>query len=988
MRVEWLSRISASAVAVLFGSAAWTIMAFGQEGDELEEIVVTGSYLYTGVDSPSPVSVIDGEDIRLEAPQDLMQYFVTSVPQNYSGDTGQQTGTNGQPRVRGGGRSAQINLRGIGDENTLTVINGRRSINSVIDGQGWPSPDLNAMVPRIAIGRTEILLDGGSALFGSDPVAGVVNFITRDDFRGFDFSFDTRINEAVTDANNYTFGAIWGTGNETTNGVFSIEFTETDRIGIGDIEFADDPNPDVTPETGTGLSTIQGGAFDYVPAMGMGLSWVDPDCGNPELGPPLEAKYPAAISDFTREVSSTTDATVCAQPSGYTPGNVIQHDKKLLTLYASAEHNFSEELRAGVELNYGRERIAETDLWGDNIARTWAVPPGRLGTEFAIPTHNPGYMRAQSIVPTFGTLRGMGVPTYMEAETLPYGQEFDAFTRSDHLRAVFSLDGQLTGTWEWSFDVQTAYFQAYQGVRDMLVANLPLALNGYGGSDCGVDDPFNTDVMPGTGFCHYYNPFMSAGLPNAEALGLANDRELVEWLSPNRLDVFQNTFTSADFLVTGEVGELAGGPIGLAAGVATRRESMERDSDVLANQGQLASVGTFNDWSGKQSVNSVFAEAALPVTDSVNVQLAVRNEEYHNGLSQTTPKVAVNWTATDDLTVRASYGTSFRGPSIVHASASQIIQGMGMGNAVVGGMSYGAMGGISFIYEIAADPDVKPQTADNLSIGFDYDVTDNHSVGATWVAFDFQDRIVTPTAPTVMSGTACLNTDANGIPIVRGGLITYVPIDEGGCAVARDPAAPLNIENVARIVGNVDNLGYLDAEFLDVRASLNFDTAWGALRFGPQASFTLKYEFPNALGGAGVEVLCPEFVCDAIGRNINATVGMGGGFNGVTSMPHWQGNFPVFLTIRGDHTLRLNANYRDGLNAQYEDLSEENRSVFVHEEGQWVVSANYIHRFRNGASLNFAVQNLFATEPPDTQGARFFRRLREYGIQYRQSFDP
>ena len=988
MRVDRLTRITAGALAVLLGSATWSVPATAQQGEELEEIVVTGSYLYTGVDSPSPVSVIDGEDIRLEAPQDLMQYFVTSVPQNYSGDTGAQTGGNGQPRVRGGGRSAQINLRGIGDENTLTVVNGRRSINSVIDGQGWPSPDLNAMVPRIAIGRTEILLDGGSALFGSDPVAGVVNFITRDEFRGFDFSFDTRINEAVTDANNYTFGAIWGAGNENTSGVLAIEFTETDRIGIGDIEFADDPDPDVTPETGTGLTTIQGGAFDYVPAMGMGLSWVDPDCGNRELGTPLQANYPAAITDFTREVASTTEATVCAQPSGYNPGNVIQHDKKLLTLYASAEHNFSDELRAGVELNYGRERIAETDLWGDNIARTWAVPPGRLGTQFAIPIHNPGYMRAKSLVPAFGSSMGMGVPVYMEAETLPYGQEFDAFTRSDHLRAVFSIDGQLAGNWEWNFDVQTAYFQAYQGVRDMLVANLPLALNGYGGSDCGVADPFNTDVTPGTGFCHYYNPFMSAGLPNAETLGLANDREMVEWLSPNRLDVFQNTFTSADFLVTGEVGELAGGPIGLAAGVATRRESMERDSDVLANQGQLASVGTFNDWSGKQSVNAVFAEAALPLSDSVNVQLAVRNEEYQNGLSQTTPKIALNWTATDDLTMRASYGTSFRGPSIVHASASQVIQGMGMGNAVVGGMSYGAMGGISFIYEIAANPDVKPQTADNLSVGFDYDVTDNHSVGATWVTFDFQDRIVTPTAPTVMSGTACLNTNANGVPIVAGGLITYVPISEGGCAIARDPTAPLTIANVARIVGNVDNLGYLEAEFLDIRASLNFDTAWGALRFSPQASFTLNYEFPNALGGAGVEVLCEDFICDAIGRNINATVGMGGGFNGVTSMPHWQGNFPLFLTIRGDHTLRLNANYRDGLNAQYEDLSEEAKSVFIHEEGQWVVSANYIHRFRNGASLNFAVQNLFATEPPDTQGARFFRRLREYGIQYRQSFDP
>ena len=117
-------------------SAGIAISASAQEADSLEEIVVTGSYLYTGVDSPSPVSVVEGEDIMLEAPQDLMQYFFTNVPQNFSGDTGAQTGGQGQPRIRGGGRSAQINLRGIGDENTLTVLNGRRTINAVIDGQG------------------------------------------------------------------------------------------------------------------------------------------------------------------------------------------------------------------------------------------------------------------------------------------------------------------------------------------------------------------------------------------------------------------------------------------------------------------------------------------------------------------------------------------------------------------------------------------------------------------------------------------------------------------------------------------------------------------------------------------------------------------------------------------------------------------------------------------------------------------------------------
>ena len=104
-------------------------------------------------------------------------------------------------------------------------------------------------------------------------------------------------------------------------------------------------------------------------------------------------------------------------------------------------------------------------------------------------------------------------------------------------------------------------------------------------------------------------------------------------------------------------------------------------------------------------------------------------------------------------------------------------------------------------------------------------------------------------------------------------------------------------------------------------------------------------------------------------------------------MPHWQGSLPLLINFRNDHTVRINANYRDSLNAQYEDLNEAQQSVFFHEGGQLIINANYIYRFNNGGSVNLFVQNLFATEPPDSQGARFFRRLREYGIQYRQSFE-
>ncbi|MFP6828250.1 MAG: TonB-dependent receptor, partial [Gammaproteobacteria bacterium] len=759
-------------------------LAQDQGTQTLEEVVVTGSYLYTGIDSPSPVSVIGGEDIMLEAPSDLMQFFFSNVPQNYSGDTGSQTGANGQPRLRAGGRSANLNLRGIGDENTLTVLNGRRVISSVIDGQGWPSPDINSMVPRIAIARAEILLDGGSALFGSDPVAGVVNFITRNDFRGFDFSLDTKINEVVPDRKNYTLGAIWGGGDDQTSGILALEFSQFDRITVYDIANEGNTDPDVTPETGTDLFSLTGTNFD---AAGR-RTWVDPDCGNPAIGPPLLAGYPSYNDgDFDRE-TTIEEAEECSWPSGYNPGSAMQHDLTQINLFGSATHRFSDRLTASIEVNYGRTRINEHDLQGDSLARNWALPPALLGSDYAIPSTHPGLIRAQTLNPQFGTFSmGMGFSgdIYQENETLPYGTgvitpPMSSFTRYDLFRTAVSLDGAITDNWEWHLDVQAAYNQMDNALRDVLLQNYPLAINGWGGPDCSASDISALDnPTPGQGNCMYYNPFMSNAVPVSQG-GIPTDRALLEWLVPNRVDTLQNEFVSADFLITGEFGELPGGPIGLAAGIAYRKETMERDSDSMANLALLATVGTFNDWGGSLTVDSMFGELALPVTDSVNVQLAVRNESYREGFSQTTPKIAINWVATEDLTLRASWGTSFRGPSIVHSQASQIIQGMGMRFVNVGGSMYGMGGGLSFLYEIAANPDVQPQTADSLSIGFDWDFADNHNFGASWTAYDFQDRIVTPTAPTVMMGEGCLAMD-NGIPIIHQGDITYIPLDEGGC---------------------------------------------------------------------------------------------------------------------------------------------------------------------------------------------------------------
>lgn len=609
--------------------------------------------------------MLGGEDIRAAAPADLLTFFFDNVPQNFSGDIGAQTGTQGQPRVRGGGRNATLNLRGIGNENTLSVLNGRRTIAYPgVDGQGWPTVSVNSIVPRIAISRVETLLDGGSAIFGSDPVAGVVNFITNNQFRGFDVTYDKRINEEVSDAANDVLGVMWGGGNDRTNIVIAGEFTKTDRIFADQIEGDNDPNPDVTPETGTGLDDYVG--LSYV-AAAMG-NWVDPDCGNPAFGTPLRAGYPSyfdADEDLRVVDAANPTATECARPQGFNPSQSIQQNLEQNVLFVSVEHQFSDTLSGSLEFNYAQQRYDEVESFGDGAGAAWVTTPIRLGGNYALPANHPGLLRAQMLDPGFGAMAMGGI--FQEGETVPYLSELDSFTDTDMNRIALALDGELSDNWQWHLDVTNANYDVDLALRDIVTDRYPLAINGFGGPNCGVSDIANPGgAIAGAGDCSFYNPFMSSALP-ASAGGIPNEPALIDWLIPNRVDRFRGKFYSADFIVTGEIGELAGGPIGLAVGAAFRHDELGRDAAPLANiDGALAAVGFYADWAGEQDVNSIFFELALPLTENINVQVAARNEDYGDNISETTPKIAFNWTPTNDLTLRASYGTSFRGPSIVH----------------------------------------------------------------------------------------------------------------------------------------------------------------------------------------------------------------------------------------------------------------------------------------------------------------------------------
>lgn len=983
-----------STILVALATALVTPVLAQDQGAELEEIVVTGSYLYTGVDSPSPVSVFSGEDMVRFAPPDMATFFFDNVPQNYSDDSIDQTDARGMARSRAN-RNASINLRGLGDENSLTVINGRRTIGfPVPDGTGWNRVDINSLVPKIAVQRVELLLDGGSAIFGSDPVAGVANFVTRNDFRGFDFTLDTRTLQEATDAKNYTASMLFGAGDDDTSVVMAVEFHQEDLVRRNQVDASFLANPDITPETGSGLEEQEG--FVYVNgAMGMaGSSWVDPLCGDPQfgLGP---VSFTPAFEDANEEFRPTTidQAEFCGRPLGYDSGfDLLQNNVQQLIAFVRAEHSFSDALRVNAEVNYARQRFDDLDIWGDGgTGAVWSPNrPQNLGIDYALPATHPGVLYNQTLDPNFG-LNSMGVPQpiYALDESLPYGTTMDAFARNDVLRAAFGLEGDFSANWTWLVDTTVAYSEVYNGIRDPILANYPSAVAGLGGPKC--DPAVGT---PGEGSCFYYNPFLNNQLPNAAALGLANDPELLDWLIPNRVDHFLGEFFSVDARVTGTFGELPGGPIGLAVGVGYREDSVTRDADSSVNGGLTATTGIVNDFSGKQSIDSVYFELALPIHEDVNIQVAGRQEEYDIGFSEFSPKIAALWTPTDRLTVRGSWGTSFKGPSISQTAAATQFQGGHPNSLVVDGVRYGAMGMTSVAFETRPNVNLLPQTSDNTSLGFDFVVTDNIDVGASLVAIDFEDRIVAPTANVVSLNLTCIE-NVGGIPVVFDGAGNPLPLgtggnqlkwispENGGCMVPADPSQPLFANNHGLVVSQPGNLGSLEAEFLDLRGSVRWDASFGALAFTPNITIVTKYEFPLDPGVASRPGMCPNDICSTVGRDFAR-----GFSNGINQMPRWQGNFPVTLTT-GEHYFRFQPSYRDALNEAIEDLDPGAISTnrWVRQSGQWVVDVQWSWQFTDETNVGVTVRNLFATEPPlQLAGQQFNRRLREFSLQFRHSF--
>lgn len=785
------------------------------EVDAKNVIVVTGSYIRgTPEDAAVPVDVYTSADLAQNGVSSPLE-FIKDLPEVGSvlGDSNQFS-TAAQANQGFG----SINLRNLGPTRTLVLFNGRRTLTAP-GAVGGGFGDTNS-IPLFALDRVEILKDGAAATYGSDAIAGVANFVTKTGFEGVELQGDYDFIKGSD--NNYTASILVGQNFGDLNIMAGFGWQHRSELASTERTYGFQPYA-VNPAAWSALATP--GSF-FAPGF-------TNDVGCAELGGTVDG-----ICRFS-----------------FIPFDNLIEDEDRYQGYVQADIDLTDTFRFHGEFTY-----SQTDL--DSIGTSPGYPPlqgpggARLGGGFTVSPDNPG-------TAIFAQQAGIAAPTAPVGIFLwrPFGHlgnptdpgrgsgrqtaNNKAFRLSGTVEKDFSdtLRGQLSMTW--------ANYERRRSSPGVVGSRLQDALNGLGGAGC---DP--ATGTPGAGGCQWFNPFVNAG-PGHPSLGLTNpfyvpgnenSVDLVKFLQvQNGVEETEDTFV-VDLIFTGELGiDLGGGNVGWAVGGQYRKLDflsrplrVESNLDInpcviLGDQscigGALDGAGSFIFLGGSrperlaQDVKAVFAEVAVPLSDTLEITAAARFEDYGGSIGSTfNPKGAVRWEPTDWLVLRGSVGTTFRGPLAAQVS----------NNAVTSLAAINAANGNFKAVDIAGNPaDLGPEKAFSYNLGAVVDFS-GFTFSVDYWSFDFKDEITTTDGQAIASSVVPV---AGGPADCSNPFAPLITFDGGACV-----QGTTNGTNISRILTQWVNGPKTKTSGLDFAASYTTDIGPGVYSIGVNASHILKYD--------------------------------------------------------------------------------------------------------------------------------------------------
>ncbi len=851
-------------------------LAYAQESDDaaIEEIVVTGSFIKRQTaDSPSPLSVVSRADI-----EDIGATTISDIVNTLTFNSGSANFTNAFNGGDSSTGSTNVNLRNLGLGSTLVLVNGRRYVAANNDTVGNAFVNTSLIAPTIALERVEIVKDGSSALYGSEAVAGVVNFITRDSFEGFELDFNYGSDFETGEADDRTIGAIWGVQNEQGGFTASLEYLDRDALTINDR--LDDFG-------GTGISSFGNpGSFAFTNSLAFGGSFSDPDCGTPVSSINLGA------------APGTGPGSLCLYDFG--PFfNLVGQEKRTLG-HVSSHYNISDttEFYADVGFAFTEFERGNSLFPNLNINAVGLQNPG-LQNAIANGSVDPANITGPDDAAVFFRGRILGGSPDTAFEDRPIDTRTK--TSRDQFRVVSGIRGELPFINDsWTFDVTGTRSESFIQSRntDSLSAPVASALQGFGGLQCDPGSATETagSGNAGIGNCFFFNPFASSlinpdGSPQTDP-ALQNSAALIDSLvgeARSTTDVTQSVF---DVVATGDIFDLAAGPVGLAVGFQWRRDEVNFDADNDSNEGNFAFLSIINDFSGAETVAAGFFELAIPLHETLDLQIAGRYEEFRS-LNEDSfdPKASLLWRALPDLTFRGSIGTSFRAPSLLQRFGTQT-QLLNTADPFSGAT-------LAFRPQISqGNPNLQPEDSTAWNIGFSYAPTEGAlaglSVDVDYYNYEYDD-LITVTSPQEVITADALSRCPQGINIPGSAtfnaaipLCGVIPDANGVPQIVNDPAGGGGLPdilirddfgNFLSVQPPFDNAQGLDTSGIDLAIGYGFDVNnIGTFKASLAGSWTAEYDVTLA---DGTEI-------DGVGsRNFANSVGR--------PLPEFQANFSLGL---------------------------------------------------------------------------------------------
>ena len=861
------------------------------------EVVVTGSHVIrNGNASPTPLTVANAEQLKLVSPLSLSN-GLAMLPSMTNAGPGRGAFFSGQIT---GQQGNLLNLRNLGLTRTLVLIDGRRAPPTSFTGL----VDVD-VIPEMLVSRVETVTGGASAAYGSDAVAGVVNYILDTRFVGIKleasagmsnqagFKFDQRLNlpiqQACCDGKSYRIGGAWGHAffdgrlhlEAAAEYVQNEHVLQAARPNINNAWWLYVPS---NPTTGAGSSPAGTAANPYTLAQNVvqanrSISPKFTGCStaNPASLPSFSlGACPAGIGNmlvtqggqivpWDNGLSANTPAFQIGGSGWGSPDSAdLIPGFEQTHVFGGADFDITPNLNAWAQVIYSKN-ITQYDVSGSSIAHP-------------IYSGNPYLPASIQTLMTNNNITSVQIQQYLPQSYPLYGRE----TTND-FNVMAGLKGDIA--WGWKFDLSYAYGSAH----DFNVQKHPNQPRIYAALDA------VTDPSSGQPVCRV--TLTNPGLyPGCQPLNLftfyAASPAALQYILP--LDWYRSSFTTNDFTINfnGELFHTWAGPILAGFGFEYRTRSLVMSSNgdpniapqITGIRGIASSVKTWTflnqaPINGSDNVKEGYIELSIPLARdmmfarSLDINGAVRLTDYSISGRATSYKVGGVWEPMEGLRFRGTVSSDIRAPYLnelfglsVGKSAIQLdphCQCSGQYDIITGG-----------------NPNLEPEKAQTYTGGviFQPPQIHNFSIAVDWYSIDVKGAISVPNNNTAAVLQACVNENGVG-PDCK--FITY-PLGYANTTAANFPT---------QVFSNQQNLSSIATSGIDIEAAYRFDlhdvmeSLSGNISIRALANYVASFKIQST-------ATAPVF--DVSGTTDD--VGAGANFGPV---PHWKGLFTVDYTNGG-----------------------------------------------------------------------------------------